>query len=501
MSKKIVASLLMMAVAAAGAIGGTIAFFSDTETSSGNTFTAGAIDLKVDSTAHYNGKVCAYDSTDKRYEWSEGNSAYPISGQPCGLTWGQPNGKDIVAEKFFNFADVKPGDSGENTISLHVDGNDAVACLFISPLANLERSCNDPETEAETNPKCKPSNTGNNGELAQNINFFAWVDLDGDNIWETGETQLFTNTSGPASDVLAGKTYPLGPLAGNSTKFIGLQWCAGKMTVPTSPGPIGCSGAEMGNEAQTDTLLADIAFRVVQARNNEGFDCGENPLTVAPPLPVEIVKAGDLVENSGELAAAPNSWFFYNDTNDTLMTINQFSGTGGVNNFVTGPDSVGAAQMTLDTGTDPRYNIATYRYKNWKLADISSLKYRMYEPSPNGTLPYLHFNVDFNNSDTWQRRLVMVPTGVSPNTWTTVDALAGSWHLSGGNWPVGTTENGSNPGSNPKTWAQILAEYPNAETRSTDSWLGVRVGQPGPAAATGYVDWIEFDGEMSDFSN
>lgn len=41
------------------AVGGTIAFYADTETSTGNIFTAGSIDLKVDHTlATYDGEVC-----------------------------------------------------------------------------------------------------------------------------------------------------------------------------------------------------------------------------------------------------------------------------------------------------------------------------------------------------------------------------------------------------------------------------------------------------------
>lgn len=47
MSKKILISLSIIGVVAAIAIGGTIAYFSDTETSTGNTFTAGTIDISV----------------------------------------------------------------------------------------------------------------------------------------------------------------------------------------------------------------------------------------------------------------------------------------------------------------------------------------------------------------------------------------------------------------------------------------------------------------------
>ena len=49
----------MIVVVGALAIGGTIAFYNDTETSTGNIFTAGSIDLKVDHTlATYDGEPC-----------------------------------------------------------------------------------------------------------------------------------------------------------------------------------------------------------------------------------------------------------------------------------------------------------------------------------------------------------------------------------------------------------------------------------------------------------
>ena len=48
MSKKIIISLSVIAAVAAITVGGTIAYFNDTETSTGNIFTAGSLDLKVD---------------------------------------------------------------------------------------------------------------------------------------------------------------------------------------------------------------------------------------------------------------------------------------------------------------------------------------------------------------------------------------------------------------------------------------------------------------------
>lgn len=48
MNKKILVSLSVIAAVAAIVVGGTIAYFSDTETSTGNTFTAGTIDISLD---------------------------------------------------------------------------------------------------------------------------------------------------------------------------------------------------------------------------------------------------------------------------------------------------------------------------------------------------------------------------------------------------------------------------------------------------------------------
>ena len=57
--KKILLSLGTIAIVGALVAGATGAFFNDTETSTGNVFTAGSIDLKVDQTrATYNGEEC-----------------------------------------------------------------------------------------------------------------------------------------------------------------------------------------------------------------------------------------------------------------------------------------------------------------------------------------------------------------------------------------------------------------------------------------------------------
>lgn len=312
--KSIITSLGMIVFAAAIVVGGTGAFFSDVETSTGNVFTAGAIDLTVDSEAHYNGMICVPntntegDATDYYWQPEVGTVApfYPAQGSPCFGTWEATN---LGAQTFFNYTDVKPGDEGENTISLHIDNNPAWACIDVSLTENDDVSSNEPELAAGD-----ATNTASvmDGELAENMKFAAWLDQgtipgwqnatttidagEGDNVWQgdPAEPLLFSNQSGPASDVLGGKTYALadsttgfGPMQPLVTNYIGLQWCAGTQVVNTTLDTITCDGAGMGNIAQTDSMKANIAFRVEQSRNNEDFTCVERVQPVVTRLTLE----------------------------------------------------------------------------------------------------------------------------------------------------------------------------------------------------------------------
>lgn len=261
--KKVLISLSIVAAAAAIGIGATVAFFSDSETSTGNTFTAGAIDLKIDSTQHYNGNVCVWegnlinaDGTHGAWVW-QGNSPYPVPGLYCDGSWTET---DLgVTNKFFNFGDIKPGDEGENTISLHVINNDAWVCAEVSNLADLENGQTEPEASVD------PTTGTNEGELSQTMNWVVWRDngagaggIAGDNIQNGTEPTI---TSGhPANGILPiyDSTTGNGALAGDTTAYLGVKW--------ELPGT-------SGNETQTDSLTGDISFRVEQSRNNSGFRC------------------------------------------------------------------------------------------------------------------------------------------------------------------------------------------------------------------------------------
>ncbi|MBI1863001.1 hypothetical protein HYS00_02690 [Candidatus Microgenomates bacterium] len=185
---------------------------------------------------------------------------------------------------------------------------------------------------------------------------------------------------------------------------------------------------------------------------------------------------------------AMNNWFFYNDETDTIDNT--------LGSFVTGPGTpplgVGGVQISV-SGTQRR-NLATYQFSGTPLADITTFAYSTYNPTAgNGgganRSGYLQFNVDFNGSDTWQRRLVFLPADngtVTPDSWKEWDAINGGnalWRYSGSTWPVT-----GQPGTTPKTWTQILSDYPGARIRVTDAFVGVRVGEP---YANGYTENID----------
>lgn len=295
-TQRILLSLGMIVFVGALAAGATGAFFSDTETSTGNTFAAGSLDLRIDSVAHVNGLVChagtwhpesvvvwnpqteqneLVEDADVQAAVTAYNTANPSNvpqaGTVCTGTW-ELTDLGPSSPAFFSFADLKPGDNGENTISIHVDNNDAYMCAIIDNMQDVEvGTCTEPEAE-DGDTSCTDAGQG---ELAQELHFFAWAD-DGDNIWEDGELPLFSNTEGPASDVLNGVVYPMFTpqstvLPGDDTQYIGMYWCYGDITVGANT--LSCNGAPVDNVSQTDSLTADITFYVEQARNNAGFQC------------------------------------------------------------------------------------------------------------------------------------------------------------------------------------------------------------------------------------
>jgi len=277
MNKNILLSLTVIAAVAAIAIGGTVAYFSDTETSAGNRFTAGGIDLKIDYDCYFN-KLA--------------------DGTPNCPSWDQ---KSLTTEKFFDFSDIKPGDFGEGTISLHVFSNNAWGAFTIDNIVDLDNDITEPEDEVDGQIDNEDGTA--DGDLDDGLELMVWLDQgcvpgfqcpadeprcyddpnEGDNVWQgdCSEPSFFTGsgTQGPQwvnvkNDVdPAGETWALsdaiqaiyahqgggypgineeGYLEGSITYYIGVAWTASE---------------QLGNIAQTDTWGANFTFDVTQYRN------------------------------------------------------------------------------------------------------------------------------------------------------------------------------------------------------------------------------------------
>lgn len=295
LNTKIALSLASIATAGALVGGATFALFSDSETSHNNTFTAGSLDLKVDSQSHYAGLVCNAD-----HIWQQDGNATitrpDLTGLSCDGTWSQT---DLTsANKFFNLTDIKPGDKGEDTISLHVVDNDAWGWFSIKPTANDDVTCTSSELVAD--PSCTNPGVGT-GELQGALNFNVWLDqgaipgfqghqndpTEGDNIHQNTEPSL-TQAPGPIDPT--GETYNLWQILAAYRTQLGATCNAdnGDGVTPNATGI--CQGlaqdgrlvkstnyyfgvgwelpASTGNAVQTDKFVADMSFHVDQQRNN-----------------------------------------------------------------------------------------------------------------------------------------------------------------------------------------------------------------------------------------
>ena len=246
---------MVIGIAATMLGAGTLSYFGDSEISYGNTFSAGRIDLKIDVNM----------STHKQ-QWPCGGTIHveePIIFEE----------KDLVpGDKIFNWSDIKPGDFGEATISIHVYSNDAWFWMRITNPMESGGILTEPEKE-ESGPE-------DLGDLAQYIMTRIWIDQgatpgfgndpkdwqegcppsggEGDNIWQPDYEPLIYPIEG-TEDTLANLIYEYSVLFSqqkiqNCTMYyLGWEWW-----VPT----------EVGNVIQDDSVCFDIEFYAQQWRNN-----------------------------------------------------------------------------------------------------------------------------------------------------------------------------------------------------------------------------------------
>jgi predicted ribosomally synthesized peptide with SipW-like signal peptide len=177
---------------------GSGAFFSDTETDTGNTFTAGTLDLTLT------------DDDD-------------FAGDSETATW--------------VFGPIKPGDSGTGTLDVTNAGNIA-GFLDLSSVAVVNTEGANPESE---------TNTEGDGELGAHLTVTVCWDTDNDGDCDDEIAADIIFGPGTLNAFAAGTPYDEDePLAAGATKYITIEW------VWTSSGT--------DNDAQGD--IATLSFTV-----------------------------------------------------------------------------------------------------------------------------------------------------------------------------------------------------------------------------------------------
>ncbi len=197
---KILLSLMTIVLVCALVGGGVYAYFSDTETSTGNTFVAGTLDLNLDG----------------------GNT-------------------NVVK---FTVSDVKPGDSGNGTWTVtNVGSIDGYLDLESISVTEGIGTTTDPEladesTQADTN------------QLGNYLLGHLFIDTNNDGNWDAGETDIFATNASPAAINTIAASYALDlSLTSSSTNYVTLAW-----SVPTST----------DNRIQGDNVTLDMTFELQQ---------------------------------------------------------------------------------------------------------------------------------------------------------------------------------------------------------------------------------------------
>jgi predicted ribosomally synthesized peptide with SipW-like signal peptide len=200
MMSKILISLMTIALVGALVGGGIYAYFSDTETSTGNTFSAGTLDLNLDS----------------------GNT-------------------NVVK---FNVSNASPGSSGGGTWTVTNAGTtDGYLDLETVGITQGIGTTTDPELVNEP--------TGlDNAQLGTYLMVHMFIDANNNGNWDAGETDILgTNATPVAINTIAGN-YSLDLfLTASATNYVTLRW-----SVPVSA----------DNRIQGDSVILGMTFDLQQ---------------------------------------------------------------------------------------------------------------------------------------------------------------------------------------------------------------------------------------------
>lgn len=208
--RKILVSLSIIAAVAVIVVGATAAYFNDTETSSGNTFTAGTLNLQV--------------------------------GNDDPTTWS------------YSAGDIKPGDEDKEFVTIKNTGStDGYLHITFANLINDEMGCTEPEGQPEgTDITC--DNPGEEqGELAENLDILIYLDENEDEDFDLGTDTLIYQ--GKAKGILQGDlfNYPLPAGTIKEDEFV--------LEIKLD--------SSVGNIVQSDSTGFDIVFELTQNKKED----------------------------------------------------------------------------------------------------------------------------------------------------------------------------------------------------------------------------------------
>jgi hypothetical protein len=217
-------------------------------------------------------------------------------------------------------------------------------------------------------------------------------------------------------------------------------------------------------------------------------------ICVVAILAIGTIFLPNIAQMAGTVVVSPantNGWTFFDDNLN-----------GGSGSFVTGPGTppagTGSARFQL-SANNQGYALGTSAFQGTRFDQITNLEYSTYQADRVGTAVAvaLQFTADndLTDSDTgFKGRLVYEPyhtETVLDDQWQTWDPQAGKWFGTGSPGPTRPFAQAC-PQSNPCTWLQVLAFFPNGGIHST---------QPGAIIFKAGSSWgTVFDGNVDAFT-
>ena len=254
--------------------------------------------------------------------------------------------------------------------------------------------------------------------------------------------------------------------------------CSGTGSCLPGTGTLTCNDQ---NPCTTDTCVPATGCQYTN--NSNACDDG-NVCTTS-----DFCSNGSCVGSGSTVVTPANmqGWILWDDSTDSPT---------GTATMVTGPATppirTGSARFLLNPSIADKQNLLLPTvYGGTRLDSITNLRYSTYRSSVDGgnnLAVTLAFDMDYDLTDAatpFSGRLVFepyetFPGGVPQNTWQAWSPLAGKWYASRAPYNALCSQ------AVPCTWAQVLANWPNAGIGTVFSGVYLRAGSP----------WGAFDGNV-----